>query len=137
MRRASPKRRRPRGGPWRGRKRPHRQSQFDRRRFDRQLAIAAHPIASTADGLDQLGVKASIDFCAQPADVAFDEVRARVEMERPDILQQHGARYDLARVTHEIFEEFVLLLLEFDPGSRPSAPPLEQIEFEVARPPAS
>lgn len=96
-----------------------------------RLSIVANPVTGTTDRLDQLAIEAPIDFGAQPADMALDQVRARIEMKRPNVLQQHCPGDDFAGVAQEIFEQLILLLLEVDvpAGSRHGS--FEQVKFQV------
>jgi hypothetical protein len=54
--------------------------------------------------MDQRCFEAFVDLGAQPANVRFDNIRARVETNVPDVLQQHRARDYLAGVPHQVFE---------------------------------
>jgi hypothetical protein len=64
--------------------------------------------------VDQLHLEAFVDFAAQPADVALDDVGARVEMNVPDVLEQHRARDHLAGVAHQVFKQAELPWLQLD-----------------------
>src|SRR5215469_4548600 len=59
----------------------------------RILGSAADTISCPSDRMDQLRFVALVDLGAQPADVGFDDVRPRVEMNVPD-----GTGDDLASV---------------------------------------
>src|ERR1700719_1834703 len=46
-------------------------------------------IPCPSNRMDQLRFEAFVDLGAQPADVGFDDIRARGEMNVPDVLEQH------------------------------------------------
>ena len=54
-----------------------------------------------------------------------------IEVERPDIFEQHRPRDDLARVRHQIFEQLELLRLQLDPLASARHRALEQVELKV------
>ena len=64
--------------------------------------------------MDQLRFKAFVDFGAQPADVGFDDICPRVEMNVPDVLEQHRARNHLACVPHQVFKQAEFPWLQLD-----------------------
>src|SRR5690242_6160434 len=58
--------------------------------------------------------EALVDLLPETADMHVDHVGLRVEMVVPDILQQHRARDDMARVAHQVFEQPELARLQLD-----------------------
>jgi hypothetical protein len=70
--------------------------------------------------MDQPRLKAFVDLGAQPADVGFDDIRAWVEMNVPDVLKQHRARHHLAGVPHQVFEQAEFSWLQLDKFPAPS-----------------
>jgi len=81
--------------------------------------------------VDQLRLEASVNLCAQPADVGLDDVRARVKMNVPDMFEQHRARDYLASMTHQVFKQTEFPRLQLD--QLPATPhcPRQEIEFEI------
>src|ERR1700756_5021168 len=71
------------------------------------LGRRTYAVSAAANRIDQFGPPA-IDLAAQPADMAFHQAGARIEMKAPDILQQHGPRHHLAGMLHQIFQKLVL-----------------------------
>src|SRR5262245_14061976 len=71
----------------------------------RILGRAANTIPRPSHRMDQLRFEAFVDLGAQPAYVGLDDVRMRVEMNVPDVFEQHRARNHLARMTHKVFEQ--------------------------------
>ncbi len=92
----------------------------------------ADDIAGPPDGVQQGPIEAPVDLGAQPGDVGLHDVGLGVEVEVPDLLQQHGARHDLSGVAHQVFEDLQLLRQQFDAlaGARDVA--AQQIDLEVA-----
>src|SRR5215831_17468166 len=80
----------------------------------RILSRAADTIPCPSNGMDQPRLKAFIDLGAQSADVGLDNVRPRVEMNVPDVLEQHRAGDDLASVPHQVFEQSEFPWLQLD-----------------------
>src|SRR3954451_13846925 len=69
------------------------------------LAKSTETISDAADGVDQrigLGV---VDLAADATDIDVDDVGRGIEMQIPDMLEQHRTRDDAALVTDEIFEQ--------------------------------
>src|ERR1700733_6150345 len=99
-------------------------------RITRSILGAQH-VARTADRVDELPIRATVDRLAQPADVYVDEVALRVKVKVPDALEQHGARDDLARTPHEEFEELQLTRRQLDLTSTAGDPAGEKIEVQV------
>src|SRR6202049_94446 len=71
-------------------------------------------IPCPSNRMDQLRLEAFIDLAAQAADMGFHNVRARVEMNVPDVLEQHRARDHLTSVAHQVFEQAVFPWLQLD-----------------------
>ena len=72
--------------------------------------------------MDQLRFAALVDLAAQAAYVGFDDVRMGVEMNVPNVLQQHRARYHLSRMPHQVFKQAEFPGLELDQFPAPSHP---------------
>src|SRR5947209_4820529 len=80
----------------------------------RVLVRSADTIPDTADCMDErIGVLA-VDLAAQASNIDVDDVGRGIEMEIPHVLQQHGARHDIAFVAHQIFEELEFARKQFD-----------------------
>lgn len=61
-----------------------------------------------------------------------DHVRLRIEMILPDIFEQHGARDDLTRMFHEVFQKAEFARLEIDLLTFADDLAGEKVDFEVA-----
>src|SRR3569833_2755163 len=69
------------------------------------LARSTEAISDAADGMDQRIGLAVVDFAAVAPDLDVDDVRGRIELQVPDMLQHHRAGVDAALVADEIFEQ--------------------------------
>src|ERR1700730_13219143 len=88
-------------------------------------------IARTPNRVNHLGQLAFFELPTQPADVNVYNVRLRVVMIAPDLLEQHRPRAHPASVPHQVFEQPIFARQEID---RPSgAPDLsgKQIDLQV------
>src|ERR1700754_3631396 len=65
-------------------------------------------VSRTANGADERRLPCLVYLPAQPANVYVDHVGARVEMETPDMLEDHRARQYLAGMAHEEFKQAIL-----------------------------
>jgi len=63
--------------------------------------------------------------------MCLDNVRLRIEMEFPDIFQQHCASDDLPCVSHQIFQEPELTGLKIDAPSSSANTALHEIELKI------
>src|SRR5215831_5044896 len=82
---------------------PNRPAQSKARRKLDVLRILGRPadtIPRPSDRMDQFRVEPFVDLAAQPAYVGFDDVRMGVEVNIPDVLQQHHARHYLPCMPH-------------------------------------
>src|SRR5437868_2988707 len=75
----------------------------------RGLARHTKHVPDVAHGLDDLLRRLRVELGPQPADMALDHARARVEVHIPDVLEQHGAGDGAALVTHQVLEQAELL----------------------------
>src|SRR3569623_3179646 len=74
-----------------------------RRKVDERSVSArsTEAISIAADGVDQWIGLGIVDLAADAADIDVDDVGGGVEMQVPDVLEQHRARDDPALVAHE------------------------------------
>jgi len=69
--------------------------------------------------MDQRCFEAFVHLGAQPANVGFHNIRAGVEANVPDVLEQHRAGDYLAGVTHQVFKQSEFPRLQLDQLSAP------------------
>src|SRR5579859_4658761 len=98
----------------------------------KNLAGRTKAISRAAHRVDQLRPAVPGDLPAQPADMAFDDIGMRVEMQVPDIFQEHGARHDLAGMPHQIFEQPKLARLQLDLAVAAADGAGQQVDLEIA-----
>src|ERR1035441_2239594 len=80
----------------------------------RALGSRTDRIPKSAHRRNQRDPSPSVNFRAQAADVRFNHVGVRVEIQIPYVFEQHGPGHHLAQVTHEVFEQSVLARLQID-----------------------
>src|SRR5271169_2102136 len=95
------------------------------------LGRTADTIPCPSNRMDQLRLEAFVNLGAQPADMGFDHVRARIEMNVPDVLEQHRARDHLVSMAHQVFKQAEYPRLQLD--QLPATPHCarQQIEFQI------
>ena len=57
-----------------------------------------------ANGVNERIAMLGVDLAPNTPDIDIDDVGGRIEVQVPDVLQQHGARHNLAFVADQIFE---------------------------------
>src|SRR5258707_15707430 len=78
----------------------------------RVLARSTETVPDTAHRVDQRIGLLAVDFATHAPDIDVDDICRGIEMEIPDVLQQHGPGYHAAFVANQIFQK-----LEF-PGKK-------------------
>src|ERR1700733_14609309 len=77
------------------------------------LARSTETVPNAPNGVDQRIGLLAIDLATYAPNVDLDDIRRRVEMEIPDVLQQHCPGHDPAFVADQILEKLEL------PGKKP------------------
>src|SRR5947209_8144992 len=98
------------------------------------LARSTDAISDTADGVDQrigLGV---VDLAADAPDINVDDVGGGIEMQIPDMLEQHRAGDDAALVADEIFEQLKLARQQRNFTAAAAGIACDQVDGEIAYP---
>src|SRR5689334_20481428 len=96
------------------------------------LVRSTETVSDAANGMDQRIGLLAIDLATQASDIDVDNIRRGIEMQIPDVLQQHRAGHDAAFVAHQILQQ-----LEF-PGKQekvlaaPAGRPRHQVDGEIA-----
>src|SRR3974390_208587 len=96
------------------------------------LARSTEAVPDAANGMDQRIGLLVVDLAAHPPDIDVDDIRRRIEVEVPDVLEQHGARDHASFVAHQIFQKLELLRQEIDLLAVPAHRPRYQVDGEVA-----
>src|ERR1700759_1432755 len=89
----------------------------------RVLARSTETVPDPANGMDQRRGLLVVDLSAHPPDIDVDDVGRRVEMQVPDVLQQHGPGYDAAFVARQVFQKLKFLGKELDALAAPAGGP--------------
>src|SRR4030088_3077103 len=98
------------------------------------LARSTETVPDAANRMDQRISLLAVDFATHAPDIDVDDICRGIEMEIPDVLQQHGPGYHAAFVANQIFQK-----LEF-PGKKknglaaPAGGPRHQVDREIADP---
>src|SRR6476646_1829434 len=98
----------------------------------RVLARSTETVPDTANRMDQRIGLLAVDFAAHAPDIDVDDICRGIEMEIPNLPQQHGPRHDAAFVANQVLQK-----LEF-PGEQrnvltaPAVGPCHQANSEVA-----
>src|SRR6195952_2275677 len=90
-------------------------------------------IPAAAHGVNQFRPPA-IDLPPPPADVAFHKTGARIEVEAPDMFQQHRSRHYLIRVPHQVFQQLVFTRLQFHLLAAAPDDAGQQVHFQIGDP---
>src|SRR5260370_20735380 len=89
----------------------------------RVLARSTETVPDTANRVDQRIGLLAVDFATHAADIDVDDVCRGIEMEIPDLLQQHGPGYDAAFVAYQILQKLQFPWIQYhipaDPATHP------------------
>src|SRR6516165_1526738 len=98
----------------------------------RVLVRSTETISDAANRMDQWIGLAVVDLPADATDIDVDDVCRRIEMQVPDVLQQHRARNDAALVACEIFQKLEFARQKLDVLAAPAGGSRDQVDREVA-----
>src|SRR3954463_1989140 len=101
----------------------------------RVLARSTETISDAADGVDQRIGLGIIDLATDAPDIDVDDVCGGIEMQIPDMLEQHRTRDDAALIADEIFEQLELPRQQRNLPAAAARAPRGQGAGEVAAPP--
>src|SRR5947199_3129011 len=96
------------------------------------LARSTDTVSDASYGVDQRIGLLAVHFTADPPDVNVDDVRSRIEMQVPHILQQERTRNHPAFVAKEIFQQLELTRQQFDFPAAPADGSRYQVHLELA-----
>src|SRR5665213_498180 len=69
------------------------------------LGSRTQAVSHTPNGVNRRYHSPLVEFRTQPADMSFDYVGMRIEMQVPYVLKQHGAGHHLIGVLHQVLEQ--------------------------------
>src|SRR5215467_15826670 len=98
------------------------------------LARSTETISDAADRVDQRIGLLIIDLAAHASDIDVDDIGGGIEMQIPDMLQQHRARHHAALVAHQILQELEFPRQQRDLLAPPARNALDQVDREIADP---
>src|SRR5260221_880774 len=100
----------------------------------RVLARSTETVPDTANRVDQrIGLRA-VDFATHAPDIDVDDVCRGIEMEIPDVLQQHGPGYHAAFVANQILQKLEFPRKKKNGPAAPAGGPRHQVDREIADP---
>src|SRR5215475_6908081 len=98
----------------------------------RASAGSTEAISDAANGVDQRIGLLVVKLAAHASDIDIDDVGRRIEMKIPDVLKQHGARYDAAFIAHQILQELEFAGQQLDFLAAPACGAVDQVDREIA-----
>src|SRR5579883_1661012 len=96
------------------------------------LAGCTEAIPDTADRVDQRIGLLVVDLATHAPDIDVDDVGRGIEMQVPDMLQQHRARHHAAFISHQIFEQLKFLRQQHQLLAAPARGTRDQVDREIA-----
>src|SRR5262249_33447991 len=100
----------------------------------RVLARSTEAIPDAAHGVDQRIGLLVVHLAPHATDIDVDDIGRRIEMQVPDVLQQHGARDDAAFVAHQILQQLEFAGKQIDFVTAPAGRTVDQVDREVPDP---
>src|SRR4051812_23643853 len=85
-----------------------------------------------ANGVDQRVGLLTVNLATHATDIDIDDVCAWVEVQVPNMLEQHRAGNNLALIADEIFEQLEFARQKVDALARSIDAPRNQVQFQVA-----
>src|SRR5438876_12035710 len=74
----------------------------------------------------------AVDLAADTSQIDVDDVGCGIEMEVPDVLQQHGAGNNLALIANQVLKNLEFTRQEFDFAAGAARCPGDEIKFQIA-----
>src|SRR6516164_202247 len=108
-------------------------SSASRRVDDRSVLTRSTEAKShAADGMNERIGLLVVDLAPHAPDVNVDDVGRGIEMQIPDVLEQHRSRHDLALIAHQIFEDLKFARQQLDLAPATVRRARDQIELQIA-----
>src|SRR5438046_1802065 len=98
----------------------------------RLSAGSTEAISDAAHGVDQRIGLLVVQLGAHASDIDIDNVGRGIKVQVPDMLQQHGARYDAALIAHQILQQLEFAGQQLDLLAAPACGAVDQVDGEVA-----
>src|ERR1700694_6220459 len=100
----------------------------------RVLARSTEQVPYATNRMDQRIALLAVDLATHPPDIDVDDIGRGIEMQIPDVLQQHRPGYDAALVANQIFEKLEFPGEQQDVPAAPARGPRHQVDREIADP---
>src|SRR5262245_62148428 len=96
----------------------------------RVLARSTEAIPGAANGVDQRIGLLVVELAPDASDIDIDDVGRRIEMKIPDMLKQHGPRYDASFIAHQILQQLEFAGEKLDLLAAPARGAVDQVDRE-------
>src|SRR6266849_2385974 len=97
----------------------------------RVLARSTEAVPDTPNRVDQRIGLLAVDLATHAPDIDVDDVRRRIEMKVPDVLQQHRPGYDAAFVAHQVLQKLEFLRKKLNGLAVAAGGPRHQVNREI------
>src|SRR6202047_5255072 len=98
----------------------------------RVLARSTETVPDTANRVDQRIGLLAVDFATHAPDIDVDDICRGIEMEIPDVLQQHGPGYHAAFVANQILQKLEFPRKKKNRLAAPAGGPGHPVDREIA-----
>src|SRR5450755_3698754 len=98
------------------------------------LARSTETVPDAAHRVDQRIGLLAVDFATHAPDIDVDDICGGIEMEIPDVLQQHRPGYDAAFVANQILQKLEFPGKKYNTLAAPAGGPRHQVDGEIADP---
>src|ERR1700676_5708099 len=100
----------------------------------RVLARSTEQVPYATNRMDQRIGLLAVDLATHPSDIDVDDIGRGIEMQIPDVLQQHRPGYDAAFVAHQVLQQLEFFWQQRDVLAAPARGPRHQVDREIADP---
>src|ERR1700730_6740028 len=98
----------------------------------RVLARSTEHVPYATNRMDQRIGLLAVDLATHAPDIDVDDIGRGIEMQIPDVLQQHRPGYDAALVANQIYEKLEFPGEQQDVPAAPARGPRHQVDREIA-----
>src|SRR5579863_429151 len=96
------------------------------------LARSTETKSDAANGVNERIGLLAVDLAANAPDININDVCRRIEMQIPDLLQQHSARHDMALISDQIFKDLEFSRQQLDASAATVCRPCHEVQFQVS-----
>src|SRR5271163_761422 len=98
------------------------------------LSRSTETVPDAAQRMDKRIGLLAIDLATHAPDIDVNDIGGGIEMQVPDVLQQHGAGHDAAFVAHQIFQKLEFPRQQENILAAPAGRARHQVDREIADP---